>query len=337
MKKLSFAVSSVAMIALVSCTSDVPPPDDENAELWTPGIQSSYPDWQPPEEMPEGNPAYEEAFGEPRPVEGKATVAGDDSAATSKPVKKVDATATVAANNKPQETQPQEKTEPQEKTQPQEKTEPQVQELNPEPQTVEVKPPAPAKFMRVDVFPGSAGVDGVYAVNGERVNTSALKDALGEAVKMNKDIVVILYGRKDSAVSDMNVALDCCKAAGIENLNVMTNDDIMEKHKADVLASKGGAGAADAGKTADAGKKTADAGKKVREKLVVDDSQPSTEYTVKKGDTLSSLAKTFYHDGGEWGIIFSANKETLKGNPNRLSVGTKLVIPAVKKVPASSK
>ena len=53
MKSLSFAVSFAAMFALVSCASNVPPPEDENAEAWTPGIQSSYPDWQPPEEMPD--------------------------------------------------------------------------------------------------------------------------------------------------------------------------------------------------------------------------------------------------------------------------------------------
>ena len=76
MKSLSFAVSFAAMFALVSCASNVPPPEDEKAEAWTPGIQSSYPDWQPPEEMPDGNPAYAEAFGEPRPVESEVCQGG---------------------------------------------------------------------------------------------------------------------------------------------------------------------------------------------------------------------------------------------------------------------
>ena len=43
------------------------------------------------------------------------------------------------------------------------------------------------------------------------------------------------------------------------------------------------------------------------------------------------------NNDGELEIIFNANKETLNGKPNYLKVGTKLVIPAVKKVPASSK
>lgn len=313
MKTLSFAASFAAMLVLVSCASNVPPPEDEDAEAWTPGIQSSYPDWQPPEEMPEGNPAYAEAFGEPRPVDGKdnapAVVAADEKTSASAPVKKVDETP-AASKPKPQ-------------------TQAQVQEVNPQP--VETKPAAPAKFMRVDVFPVEAGVDGVYAVNGERVNSAALKSALNETGKTNKDIAVILFGRPRSAESDMNAAIDWCKAAGIKKINVMTNDDIMAQRKAEVRAQKDQKDQKDqkADETAKA--------KPAREKLVVDADKPATDYVVKDGDTLSSLAKTFYHDGTEWEIIFDANKETLNGKPNFLKIGTKLVIPAVKKVTVSPK
>ena len=296
MKSLSFAVSFAAMFALVSCASNVPPPEDENAEAWTPGIQSSYPDWQPPEEMPDGNPAYAEAFGEPRPVESEETVVvvvAEETTET-EPVKKVD----------------------------------EASEQQPKP--VEVKPAGPAKFMRVDVFPAEAGIDGVYAVNGERVNTADLKTALNEAGKANKDIAVIVYGRTDSKVADLNAVVDYCTAAGITKLNVMTNDDIMEQRKAEVRAAKGikDEPAKDAKEAA---------APVVKEKLVVDDSQPSTEYIVKDGDSLSAIAKAHYHDGAAWEIIFDANKELLNGKPNFLKPKMKLVIPAVKKVPVSSK
>jgi len=309
MKTLSFAASFAAMLALVSCASNVPPPEDEDAEAWTPGIQSSYPDWQPPEEMPEGNPAYAEAFGEPRPVDGKdsapAVVAADEKTSTAAPVKKVDET--------PEASKPK-------------------QQAQAQPQPVETKKPAgPAKFMRVDVFPVEAGVDGVYAVNGERVNSDALKSTLSETGKTNKDIAVILYGRPNSAESDMNAAIAWCKAAGIEKINVMTNDDIMAQRKAEVRAAKGQKDDASASSASAAQAKPA------REKLVVDTEKPATDYVVKDGDTLSSLAKTFYHDGAEWEIIFDANKETLNGKPNFLKIGTKLVIPAVKKVTVSPK
>lgn len=307
MKSLSFAVSFAAMFALVSCASNVPPPEDEKAEAWTPGIQNSYPDWQPPEEMPDGNPAYAEAFGEPRPVDGKepvAVVAADEKTET-EPVKKIDETPEAA---KPQ---------------------PKVQVQQP----VEVKPTGPAKFMRVDVFPAEAGVDGVYAVNGERVNTAALKTALNDAGKLNKDIAVIVYGRTDSKVADLNAVVDYCKEAGITKLNVMTNDDIMAQRRAEVRAQKGIKDEPAKEQKAD----TKDAAKPVREKLAADPDQPSTEYIVKDGDSLSAIAKALYHDGTAWEIIFDANKELLNGKPNYLKPKMKLVIPAVKKVPVSSK
>lgn len=300
MKTLLSAVSFAALLALVSCASDVPPPDDENAEAWTPGIQSSYPDWQPPEEMPDGNPAYAEEFGEPRPVDGKeiVVVAASEETAAAEPVKKVEETA--AANPQPVEQK-----------------------------TVEQKSAVPAKFMRVDVFPAEAGVDGVYAVNGERVNAAELKASLNEACKANKDIAVIVYGRSDSTVADLNAVVDYCKAAGIEKINVMTNDDILAQRRAEVRAAKGI-------KDDEPAKDTA---VKTREKLVADDSQPSTEYVVKDGDSLSTIAKALYHDGTAWEIIFDANKELLNGKPNFLKIGMKLAIPAVKKaqVPVSSK
>ncbi len=314
MKSLSFAVSFAAMFALVSCASNVPPPEDEKAEAWTPGIQSSYPDWQPPEEMPDGNPAYAEAFGEPRPVESEETVVvvvAEETTETA-PVKKVDETPEAA---RPREQQP---------------------------QPVEVKPAGPAKFMRVDVFPAEAGVDGVYAVNGERVNTEALKDALNEAGKANKDIAVIVYGRTDSKVADLNAVVDYCTAAGITKLNVMTNDDIMEQRKAEVRAQKGikDEPAKDAKKDAAKPEEVLPL-ERYRTKTVVDSGKPSTEYIVKDGDSLSVIAKALYHDGTAWEIIFDANKETLNGKPNFLKPGMKLVIPAVKEetvlLPASSK
>ena len=307
MKSLSFAVSFAAMFALVSCASNVPPPEDEKAEAWTPGIQSSYPDWQPPEEMPDGNPAYAEAFGEPRPVDGKETVAVvvvETETTETAPVKKVDDTPEAAK--------------------------PKTQE---QPQPVEVKPAGPAKFMRVDVFPAEAGVDGVYAVNGERVNTADLKTALNDAGKANKDIAVIVYGRTDSKVADLNAVVDYCKEAGITKLNVMTNDDIMEQRKAEVRAQKGIKD--EPAKDQKASAKEAAA--TVKEKLVADPDQPSTEYIVKDGDSLSAIAKALYHDGTAWEIIFDANKELLNGKPNLLKPKMKLVIPAVKKVPVSSK
>ena len=53
------------------------------------------------------------------------------------------------------------------------------------------------------------------------------------------------------------------------------------------------------------------------------------EYTVVEGDTLSKIAQKVYHDGRLYNRIFKANEEVLKGDPNKLRIGTKLRIPAL--------
>lgn len=50
------------------------------------------------------------------------------------------------------------------------------------------------------------------------------------------------------------------------------------------------------------------------------------EYTVKKGDTLSHIAKAFYNKASKWTIIYEANADKLK-NPSSLMPGTVLIIP----------
>jgi nucleoid-associated protein YgaU len=53
---------------------------------------------------------------------------------------------------------------------------------------------------------------------------------------------------------------------------------------------------------------------------------PATLYTVKRGDTLSAIAKTFYKDAGKYPRIFEANKPML-GDPNKIYPGQVLRIP----------
>ncbi|HKW03217.1 MAG TPA: LysM peptidoglycan-binding domain-containing protein [Vicinamibacterales bacterium] len=49
-------------------------------------------------------------------------------------------------------------------------------------------------------------------------------------------------------------------------------------------------------------------------------------YEVKKGDTLSKIAKEFYGDPSLYTKIFEANQDRLK-NPDLIQVGQKLRIP----------
>ena len=52
----------------------------------------------------------------------------------------------------------------------------------------------------------------------------------------------------------------------------------------------------------------------------------SHTYTVKAGDTLSSIAKRFYRDANQWKKIADANKDKIH-NKNRIIVGMVLTIP----------
>lgn len=49
-------------------------------------------------------------------------------------------------------------------------------------------------------------------------------------------------------------------------------------------------------------------------------------YTVKKGDSLSKIAKHFYGNPNKWRKIYEANKSNIK-DPNKLKVGLVLEIP----------
>lgn len=51
-----------------------------------------------------------------------------------------------------------------------------------------------------------------------------------------------------------------------------------------------------------------------------------TTYKIKRGDTLSKIAKKYLGSANKWRSIWQANKKTIK-NPNRLVVGKKIKIP----------
>ncbi len=50
-------------------------------------------------------------------------------------------------------------------------------------------------------------------------------------------------------------------------------------------------------------------------------------YVVKDGDSLSSIARRLLGSEDAWQSLFDANRETLRNDPDRLSVGLTLVIP----------
>jgi nucleoid-associated protein YgaU len=65
----------------------------------------------------------------------------------------------------------------------------------------------------------------------------------------------------------------------------------------------------------------------VDDQLKVNNPQPeAVYYEVKKGDTLSKIAKEFYHDANKYHQIFEANRPMLK-DPDEIYPGQKLRIP----------
>jgi len=57
------------------------------------------------------------------------------------------------------------------------------------------------------------------------------------------------------------------------------------------------------------------------------------EHTVAEGDTLYGLAERYYGDGERFADLYRANRAVLK-RPDRLEVGTVLVIPNLSEVPS---
>lgn len=50
-------------------------------------------------------------------------------------------------------------------------------------------------------------------------------------------------------------------------------------------------------------------------------------YTVRPGDSLSSIAQQYYGDPNAWRIIFNANREAMGNNPDAIEAGKILVVP----------
>lgn len=64
-----------------------------------------------------------------------------------------------------------------------------------------------------------------------------------------------------------------------------------------------------------------------REEIVGEASDSETIYTVRSGDNLSKIARAYYNDSSLWRLIFDANREALRNDPDNIRVGMRLRIP----------
>jgi nucleoid-associated protein YgaU len=71
---------------------------------------------------------------------------------------------------------------------------------------------------------------------------------------------------------------------------------------------------------------------RVDDQIAVAAAAPAAKfYTVKKGDTLSKIAKEFYGDAKRYQVIFEANRPMLE-HPDKIYPGQSLRIPAMEAV-----
>jgi LysM repeat protein len=75
--------------------------------------------------------------------------------------------------------------------------------------------------------------------------------------------------------------------------------------------------------------KTSSVAEQVHTAALVTKDQPATTrtYTVRPGDTLSSIAQRFYGNPGDWSWLYHVNSSVIS-NPNNIYAGEKLKIPA---------
>jgi len=237
--------AACAALLLCSCASDVPVPDDPDARDWTPKIQSSCSGWQPPREMPAGNPEYAAAFEK----------AGGPAAFTSN--------------------------------------------LEAPPVELEVVGPSPRSCQ----------------IDGRALSDRQTEGFLRDFAKANADPSIRITWRGSAYAKKGEAIGDFCRKIGFRQVELRELPERKRESEPEIPAP-----ASEKRKPAVSGKL----------KVEIDRSVPGTDYVVKKGDTLSIIAKRQYHDGNLWYVIYNENKALLK-NANRLVPGTKLHLPALRK------
>lgn len=310
MRKLFIPATVIAVTTLsVSCATNRPAPADANGEEWTSEIRKSYPDWQPPAEMPQGNPEYNAMFdNKGADVEEQPIVRPVIQTTNDAETKKNAADAGTAGV----------------KTSEPKTSDEKVSEVK------SAEPAKPVEFARIDI----ESATGSLLLNGFEKTDAEVEEYLKSAVAQVPDFaIIIMYN--ENAGDRMRAFSKKAKDLGIKKINAMTQKDLLNA-QLDLVSGKGKTTISETATTTEVidSAKTA---QNTRMKYVVDDTQEASVYTVIEGDSLSIIAKKQYHDGALWPILLEANKDALNGNPDKLVVGKKLNVPVLKQVPASSK
>jgi len=66
--------------------------------------------------------------------------------------------------------------------------------------------------------------------------------------------------------------------------------------------------------------------KPAEEPIIMDEPKAERTYVIKRGDTLSTIARKHYGDSSKWSLIYKHNRNVLK-SPNIIPSGVKIIIP----------
>lgn len=149
-----------------------------------------------------------------------------------------------------------------------------------------------------------------------------------------KDVGASVFGGPDEAAAAEKMLKEEL-GAKIKNLKVQvsgeqvalngTCDSLATKEKAMLLAGNvKGVSEVDGTNLQVSGAAASSASSELRE------NEESDFYEIKKGDTLSHIAKRFYGNANKYPLIFEANREVIK-HPDKIYPGQKIRIPKLEK------
>ena len=304
-KNLFFGTVALTALLVSACASPVntPIPDDPQAQEWTPGIQTAYPDWQAPDGIPPENPDYVDSLLAISQADREMGAASSGQTPAEETEKNTDGKIIPVGEQKDGGETADETAAVQDQNK-------QNQFQGPD-------------FIRVDILRPQGQPVESYSLNGEAVTLEQLKEELKKFAERcgTRKSTALIYVAHSTNVNAQQVIdmMKLCVDAGISSCSVVEDRNLSGNFTRDW---------ADAGKGMDPEQKP---GKTQRFKMAVDPEQTAAEYVVQPGDSLSVIAKKVYKDGNLWGILYTENKNIIQ-NKDFLKPGTKIKVPALRKV-----
>lgn len=181
-----------------------------------------------------------------------------------------------------------------------------------------------------------------YVLDGNEKDLAALKAYFDRLVAAHKEkSSLIIYAEENIKQKKLIDLLNCATESGIRGITLVDEKAIKEEIAEKQASATGNKKEVKTEAKAEVKTKETKEDKGVSAiapisvaplaKIAVDQDAPAANYVVLEEDTLSGIALKSYKRAILWTFIYEANKTTIK-NPNRLKVGLKIKIPALKNV-----